>query len=159
MSPAHPCRRTVMDDFEPNGRPHLLLNLAAALAILAGIASLGAASGIIAGRKTHSEPAPPAVALGNEFCAECGVVESVRSIEVSPDVAGGAAMAGSAAVAAMARRAAGDVGERAARPGVSYRVTVRMADGSRRSVYRSNDLGVGVGQEVRVVDGEIIAPR
>ncbi|MBI4757288.1 MAG: hypothetical protein HY778_18145 [Betaproteobacteria bacterium] len=147
-----------MDDFETHGRPHPLLNLAAALAILAGIASLGAASGIIAGRKPHTESAPPAVALGDELCAECGVVESVRSVEVSRDAAGSAAVAGSA-VAAMARRAAGDVGERALRPGVSYRVTVRMADGSRRSVYRSDDLGVGVGQKVRLVDGELIAPR
>ncbi|HKC45402.1 MAG TPA: hypothetical protein VKC64_16345 [Burkholderiales bacterium] len=68
--------------------------------------------------------------LADETCPICGTVEATRVVEV----------------------------ERSEGKRMMYRVTVRMDDGSYRTLSQSAPLSVAVGERVRVVDGAVVAP-
>jgi hypothetical protein len=70
-------------------------------------------------------------------CATCGIVEAVRVVEVR----GEAPAAGA--------------GQRPAGARLSYRVTVRMSDGSYRTLAQPTPPTVAVGDRVRVADGAV----
>lgn len=111
-------------------------------------------------------------------CGNCGVVESIREVEVKGQgtglgmavggVAGGLlgnqiGHGGGRAVATVAGAAGGAyVGneiEKSSRTQTAYRVTVRMEDGTYRTVTQRSHPGYAVGERVKVVDGTIMAAR
>jgi len=125
-------------------RPVAVTGSALAVAV-AGIAALGgwlssvraqslADPGVQAAHATTRDAADP----GKATCATCGVVAAVRTFEVRGDSAG----------ASEAQRPAG------AR--TSYRVTVRMVDGSYRTLAQSTPPSVGVGDRVRIAAGAVV---
>ncbi len=61
-------------------------------------------------------------------CAMCGVVSSVRTLNARGDATGR----------------------------TSYRVTVRMADGSYRTLAQPDPPSVGVGDRVRIAEGAVV---
>ncbi|HSD62010.1 MAG TPA: glycine zipper 2TM domain-containing protein [Burkholderiales bacterium] len=109
-------------------------------------------------------------------CSNCGVIESIREVEVKGQgtgvgmavggVAGGLlgnqiGHGGGRTVATIAGAAGGAyVGnevEKNQRSQNAYRITVRMEDGTYRTVTQRNAPGYGVGERVKLVDGAIVA--
>lgn len=76
--------------------------------------------------------------VGRLACGTCGVVEAVRVYEVRGDTQ------------------SGGEGQKPTGPRTSYRVTVRMADGSYRTLAQPTPPTVGVGDRVRVADGTVV---
>lgn len=108
-------------------------------------------------------------------CSSCGVVESVRAIEVKGQgsglgvVAGGVAGAllgngvgqGNGRTAATVLGAAGGAYagneiEKNTKKHTSYRIRVRMADDSVRTVIQREAPGVSTGDHVKIVDGAVV---
>lgn len=89
------------------------------------------------------EPTRPASApepsAPTQPCATCGTVESVRALEVK----GGAA--------------AGHEFEKQVSKNTVYRVTIRMDDGSYRTISQPTVPGYGVGEKVRIIDSSVVA--
>ena len=118
-------------------------------------------------RTARSEPAARASAA----CTECGVVESVRTIERKGEGGMAAANAGvggsvgsqqisggpAAATAAGAGGFAGNEIERNMNTSITYQVRVRMNDGSHRTHYQATPPKFSVGQRVRLSDGHLVA--
>lgn len=109
-------------------------------------------------------------------CPQCGTVETVRAVEVPGQGTGVGAVAGGVTGAIVGsqfgngngRTAMGVLGaaggayaghaiEKNVRKRTSYRVTVRMDDGSARTFYQSSPPAVGVGEKVRVINGNLAA--
>lgn len=109
-------------------------------------------------------------------CASCGTVESIRALELKGDATGQGAVAGGVTGAVVGNQIgrgngntamtifgaaggalAGNEIEKNATKHYSYRVTVRMEDGSFRTLSQSSAPAVTVGERVRVVDGTVIA--
>ena len=113
-----------------------------------GVASIAALGGWLTGVRAQSLADPGAVSAhvatrdaadpSKAACATCGVVAAVRTFEVRGDSAG----------AGEAQRPAG------AR--TSYRVTVRMLDGSYRTLAQPTPPSVGVGDRVRIAAGAVV---
>jgi outer membrane lipoprotein SlyB len=111
-----------------------------------------------------------------DICRQCGVVETVRQVHVKGQGTGLGAVAGGVTGAIVGsqfgrgngRTAMGVVGaaggafaghqiEKNVRTTTSYRVIVRMEDGSARTVYQSAAPAFGVGEKVRVNNGVLAA--
>ncbi|MBX9904442.1 MAG: glycine zipper 2TM domain-containing protein [Burkholderiales bacterium] len=127
-----------------------------------------------AGSKTPgSKTAPPAVAVAR--CTDCGVVDSVRAVEVKGEGSGLGAVAGGVVggilgnqvgggrgrtamtvVGAGAGAYAGHEVEKTMKKNVSYEIRVRMDDNTYRT-FQSARPDVGVGQRVRVRDGQLVS--
>jgi outer membrane lipoprotein SlyB len=109
-------------------------------------------------------------------CASCGTVESIRTLELKGDAVGLGAAAGGVTGAVVGNQLghgtgntamtilgavggslAGNEIEKNVKKRYSYRVTVRMDDGSFRTIGQSSAPAVVVGERVRVVDGTVIA--
>lgn len=86
---------------------------------------------------------PERPAADAPLCATCGSVESVRTFEVT-----GARPAGEGA----------SDPEQASGRRIVYRVTIRMDDGSYRTISLPVAPGYGVGEKVRIIDGSVV-PR
>jgi outer membrane lipoprotein SlyB len=181
-------------------KPSPLINIAAVAVIVASLTAVGAIMGIIP--SAHSEKQDPqrvgevtkntAVNDGREVrtahqadgrmevvaapCASCGVIESVRAMQVQGDASGLGAVAGGVTGALVGSQfgngrgstALGVVGaaggayaghniEKNLRKRTSYRVTVRMEDGSARTLYQSAPPEFGVGEKVKVINGALVA--
>ncbi len=109
-------------------------------------------------------PAPPS------SCALCGTVESIRTVEVRDEAGGPGAAAGGpgageqsvggggAAVTLLgaAGAIAGSEIEKNVKKRYAYRVTVRMDDGSFRTISLSSPPTLAVGDKVRVVEGKLV---
>ena len=119
-------------------------------------------------------PAPPAQAPAPVLCADCGVIESIRVAEVKGEGSGLGAVAGGVAgglignqighgtgrtVATIAGAAggayAGHTIEKNVKKHTVYRVTLRMDDGSLRTVSQREAPAYAVGDRVRVSNGRI----
>jgi outer membrane lipoprotein SlyB len=113
--------------------------------------------------------------LAISSCGNCGVVESIRAIEVKGEgsglgvVAGGVTGAllgnnighGNGRTAATVLGAAGGAYtgneiEKNTKKHTSYRVRVRMGDDTVRTLYQRQVPDVSTGDRVRVVDGTIV---
>ncbi len=109
-------------------------------------------------------------------CASCGTVEAIRAVELKGDATGLGAVAGGATGAVIGNQMgrgngntamtilgaaggalAGNEIEKSVKKRYSYRVTVRMDDGSFRTLSQSSAPAVAVGERVRVVDGTVFA--
>lgn len=115
-------------------------------AVIAALAGISVAAGWLPVAKSQTSPDRAARPLAEATrdpgapataCATCGVVEAVRVIEVRGDA-----------------RAVGET-PRPARTRLSYRVTVRMADGSYRTLAQPTPPTVAVGDRVRVAEGAV----
>jgi outer membrane lipoprotein SlyB len=108
-------------------------------------------------------------------CAECGVVESVRAIEVRGEGSGVGAVAGGVVGGILGNQVGGGRGrtamtvvgagagayaghelEKNMKRGVRYEIRVRMDDRSHR-IFQSAQPDVGVGQRVTVKGGQLAA--
>lgn len=119
------------------------------IAVLAGLKSRPGASApqdaTRADTKTIEErplARPERPAADAPLCATCGSVESVRTFEVT-----------GARPAEGARNS-----EQPSGPRIVYRVTIRMDDGSYRTISLPVAPGYGVGEKVRIIDGSVV-PR
>jgi hypothetical protein len=140
-------------------RSHALILGAAAIVALLSLAAVVAMSGF-GGAKKESEPAakgavearPAAMsdarpergatregASAPASCASCGTVEAIRTLEVRGDPAGSQELEQH-----LSRR-------------VVYRVTVRLDDGSYRTLSQATPPSIAVGEKVRIVDGAVVA--
>ena len=121
------------------------------------------------------ETAPKLAAYANT-CTSCGTVASIHAVELKGDATGLGAVAGGVTGAVVGNQIgrgngntamtilgaaggafAGNEIEKNAKKHYSYRVTVRMDDGSFRTVSQPNAPALTVGERVRVVDGTVVA--
>jgi outer membrane lipoprotein SlyB len=72
-------------------------------------------------------------------CASCGTVEAIRTIELRGDAAGAQEL------------------EQHLSKRIVYRVTVRLDDGSYRTLSQTAPPSIVVGGKVRIVDGAVMA--
>ena len=126
--------------------------------------------------KERATPAPVRQAkTAAPGCADCGVVESINTVEVKGEATGAGAIAGAvgglivgnqigngrgktlAKVAGAAGGAyAGHQIEKNVRKTVQYQLALRMDDGSRRTVTQANGDGLTAGSRVRLMDGMVV---
>jgi outer membrane lipoprotein SlyB len=123
-------------------------------------------------RPTTTAPAGRAAAA----CAECGVVESVRTLErkgegtmlgagagavvgglLGDQIGGGTGRTATTVAGAGAGAFAGNEIERNMNTRITYQVRVRMNDGSHRNHYQATPPKIGVGQQVRLSNGRLFA--
>lgn len=109
-------------------------------------------------------------------CATCGTVESIHTVALKGDATGLGAVVGGVTGAAVGNQIgrgngntamtilgaaggalAGNEIEKNVKKRYAYRVTVRMDDGSVRTLSQSSPPAVGVGEHVRVVNGTVVA--
>jgi hypothetical protein len=94
-------------------------------------------------------------------CALCGTIEAIRTVEVV-DEAGGSTLAdvgregGATILGSSGSAASGNEIAPGARKRYAYRVTVRMDDGSYRTVSLAAPPALAVGDKVRVVEGKLV---
>ena len=124
-----------------------------------------------------TKPARPRVVTGLPArCEDCGVVESIRAVEVQGEgsalgAIGGAVVGGilgnqvgrgsgrtaATVVGAGAGAYAGHEIEKNVKKSVSYQVRVRMSDGTIRTHYERAQPSYAVGQKVRVTEQGVVA--
>ena len=122
-------------------------------------------------------PAPgPTLADRSGTCASCGTVEAIRAVELKGDASGLGAVAGGVTGAVVGNQIgrghgntamtilgaaggalAGNEIEKNVKKRYSYRVTVRMDDGTFRTVSQSSSPAVTVGERVRIANGVVVA--
>jgi len=106
-------------------------------------------------------------------CALCGTVESIRTVEVRDEAGGAGAAAGGPGATGAGEQTVGGGGtavtllgaggaiagseiEKNMKKRYAYRVTVRMDDGSFRTISLSSPPTFAVGDKVRVVEGKLV---
>jgi len=132
-----------------------------------------------AGQVTAAASAPHALpklaAYANE-CATCGTVSSIHTVALKGDATGLGAVAGGVTGAMVGNQIgrgngntamtilgaaggalAGNEIEKNVKKRYVYRITVRMDDGSVRTLSQSSPPAVGIGEKVRIVDGAVVA--
>lgn len=149
----------------------------AASVAMAGLIAVGVVSGWSLGglspKQGDARPADPRPRLTQpSSCASCGTVESIRTVEVRDEAGGAGAPAGPAGAEA-GEQAAGESGTAVTLLGAggavagneigknvkkryAYRVTVRMDDGSFRTVSLSSPPTLAAGDKVRLVEGRLV---
>lgn len=124
---------------------------------------------VASAKSAPQDRTPPAV------CSNCGVVESVNAVEVKGEGSGLGAVAGGVAgliignqvgqgkgrtlakVAGAAGGAyAGHQIEKNARKTTEYEFTIRMDDGTRRTVTQASSDGLSAGSRVRVMGDSVV---
>lgn len=109
-------------------------------------------------------------------CGSCGVVESVRIVSLKGEGSGVGAVTGGLAGAILGNQVGGGNGrtattllgaaggayvgnevEKNMKKSTAFRITVRMDDGTYRTVTQGSEAGIAVGQRVKVVDGRVVA--
>jgi hypothetical protein len=117
-------------------RPHLLIVGAVASAVLVAVAAMVGLASSRSAEEPEAAPvkrpdAGPRRAVG-ATCANCGTVETIRTVMVA---------------------GAADGTKRTV-----YRITVRMDDGSFRTLSQAAPPSVAVGEAVRITDGAVVRP-
>lgn len=131
-------------------------------------------SGAVQRTASARRSASPALAAAPAPCADCGVIESIRTVQVAGNTSGLGAAAGGvtgavlgnqigrgngrtiATIAGAAGGAyAGNAIEKNMNKRTAYRVTLRMDDGSQRSLTQSEAPAYPVGERVRIANGRI----
>ena len=162
-------------------RMHPLVAGAAASVIVLSVVGIGAFTGIIpnalsqkTGDAAATAPAAPGGAGKAIRCPACGVVESVRTVELRGQASGLGAVTGGLTgavlgntmgrgrgntamtiIGAAGGALAGNEIEKNVKKHYVYRVTVRMDDGSMRALSQSTPPAFAVGDKVRLVDGNL----
>lgn len=144
------------------------------IASLIGVGAVkGWLPGVLSPKQGDARPADPGrKSVPPSSCAVCGTVESIRTVEVRDEAGGAGAAAGGPAGAGeqtvggsrgtvvtllgAGGAIAGNEIEKNVKKRYAYRVTVRMDDGSFRTVSLSSPPTLGVGDKVRVVEGRLV---
>ena len=143
--------------------------------LIAGLIGVGAITSWVhtglspkQGDARPADPGRPPVPAST--CALCGTVESIRTVEVRDEAGGAGAAAGGpgagdqtvggggTAVTLLGTEGAiaGSEIEKNVKKRYAYRVTVRMDDGSFRTISLSSPPTLAVGDKVRVVEGKLV---
>jgi outer membrane lipoprotein SlyB len=180
-----------MDTAGSLNKPSALMNIAAIAVIVACLMAVGAVTGVIPsaysqkqdvaqGQEKGMEAGRSGFQAGSakvaEACAQCGVIESIRPVEVKGQGTGIGAVAGGVAGAVVGsqfghgtgRAALGVLGaaggayagheiEKNVRKTTSWRVSVRMNDGSVRTMSQPAQPAFAVGEKVKVINGALAA--
>ena len=117
-------------------------------------------------KQSGMAPGQSAMSAQTISCALCGTVESIRTVEVRHEGGGaldsvlaGAATGkdGSTTILGTAGGApSGSEIETSAKTRYAHRVTVRMDDGSYRTVSLSSPPALAAGDKVRVIEGKLV---
>jgi len=157
-------------------RSHPLIVGAALAIILLCLAGAAAITGLlpvaVSQRTDSTAPAPGAVPA----CATCGTVVALRQVQVSGSASGAGAVAGGltgAVVGSQFGRGAdrtaltilgaaggayaGNSIEKNMNKSTAWRITVRMDDGSHRTLSQPEPPAIAVGDAVRIADGRALA--
>ena len=117
-------------------RPQLLVAGAVASVALLGLGALVVLTPARSPERSEAVPAKGSDAgprfAGGSSCASCGTVETIRTVVVASGADG-------------AKRTV-------------YRITVRMDDGSFRTLSQALPPSVAVGEAVRISDGAVVRP-
>jgi outer membrane lipoprotein SlyB len=109
---------------------------AAVAVMVVSVLGIAAITGLLPGAVSQKS-ASVAPSVGGDasaaVCSICGTVESIRSVEVRGEATAG-------------------------HPALVYRVTVRMNDGSFRTLSQATAPAFAVGDKVRVMQGTLRAP-
>ena len=147
--------------------------------LIASVIGIGAMTGLLPSglsqKQGDARPADPgSQSVPATSCALCGTVESIRTIEVRDEASDVGAVAGGLSAAAgnrtdsgsantamtflgtVAGAITGDETERNVKKRYAYRVTVRMDDGSFRTISLSSPPTLAVGDKVRVAEGKLV---
>ncbi|MBI5783512.1 MAG: glycine zipper 2TM domain-containing protein [Gammaproteobacteria bacterium] len=146
-----------------------IVKIAAAAVIIFAAAGVGVMTGLIPSSFSKNS------AQEAKACPNCGVVESVKLVEVKGGGSGAGAVAGGlvgavvgnqvgagrgktlATVAGAAGGAyAGNEIEKSMKKTAHYQITIRMNDGSVRTVTQQSDPGVHAGDGVKVANGSVL---
>jgi len=128
-----------------------------------------------AAHKAAERAAERPVTVAAAECLSCGRVESIQTVETPGKASGVGAVAGGVGGAVVGHQfgngngrtaltilgaaggaLAGNAIEKNVRKEVSYRVNVRMDDGSNRSFPASGPAAYGVGERVRIDNGALV---
>lgn len=156
----------------------LMFSLLGAAALTGVLPSAGSAGTNAAGTKATAAPAtahPSGAKTAAKSCATCGVIESIRAVEVKGDSSGIGAVAGGVAGGVVGNQFghggtktlltiggaaggafAGDAIEKNLKKHTAWRVAVRLSDGSLRTLSQKSQPPFAVGDRVRIVDGSAI---
>lgn len=145
-----------MEQIERKRLYHLAVGAAVAVLIvsLVGISALSGRSPLVGSRAQQETPESAAKqfeaarlnaqqterSAGTQLCDTCGTVEAVRAHVMRSE---SSASGGSA-------RGVVD------RQQTVHRVTIRMDDGSYRTISLPSEPGYGVGEKVRIIDGSVV---
>jgi len=143
--------------------------------LIAGLIGVGAITSWLhtglSPKQGDARPADPGRApVPASTCALCGTVESIRTVEVRDEAGGAGAAAGGPGAGDQTVGAggtavtllgtggaiAGSEIEKNMKKRYAYRVTVRMDDGSFRTISLSSPPTFAVGDKVRVVEGKLV---
>src|SRR5882672_10856830 len=144
--------------------------------LIAGLIGVGAITSWLhtglSPKQGDARPADPGRApVPASTCALCGTVESIRTVEVRDEAGGAGAAAGgpggagdqaeggggtAATLLGAGDAIAGSDIEKNMKKRYAYRVTVRMDDGSFRTISVSSPPTFAVGDKVRVVEGKLV---
>jgi len=146
--------------------------------LIAGLIGVGAVTGWLhsglSPKQGEARPADPGRnPVPANSCALCGTVESIRTVEVRDEAAGAGAAAGGPGATGGGEQTIGEGGsavtllgavgaiagseiEKNVKKRYAYRVTVRMDDGSFRTISLSSPPTLAVGDKVRVVEGKLV---
>jgi outer membrane lipoprotein SlyB len=153
----------------------------AAVAVMVfSMLGIGAITGLLPSALSNkgADVAPAAAEAKAPACPSCGTVESIRSIEVHGDATGLGAVAGGLTGAVVGHQMgngrgntamtvigaaggayAGNEIEKNVKKHLVYRVTVKMDDGSFRTVSQATAPAFAVGDKVRLVQGALRASK
>jgi outer membrane lipoprotein SlyB len=126
------------------------------VAAVTGVLPNGTPSNVSGAARTESTAPRQTV-----ICALCGTIEAIRTVEVV-DEASGSVLAdmgrdgGATILGSSEGSASGDEIAKGTRKRYAYRVTVRMDDGSYRTVSLAVPPTLAVGDKVRVVEGKLV---
>ncbi|TMH46818.1 MAG: hypothetical protein E6H59_04490 [Betaproteobacteria bacterium] len=146
--------------------------------LIASLIGVGAVTGLLHSglslKQGDARPADPGrKSVPANSCALCGTVESIRTVEVREEAGGAGAAAGAPAGSGSGEQTGGGGGtavtllgaggaiagneiEKNVKKRYAYRVTVRMDDGSFRTISLSSPPTLAVGDKVRVVEGKLV---
>jgi len=146
--------------------------------LIAGLIGVGAVTGWLhsglSPKQGDARPADPGhTPVPPSSCALCGTVESIRTVEVRDEAGGAGAAAGGPGATGGGEQTIGEGGsavtllgaggaiagseiEKNVKKRYAYRVTVRMDDGSFRTISLSSPPTLAVGDKVRVVEGKLV---
>lgn len=180
---------------EQNNKTHPLVIAAAVAVLVSSVLAAAVLTGVLpsatskvaGGTALPSEVAAPArraVPVATEqqraparkaACADCGVIESIQSVESSGPTSGVGAVAGGVAGAVVGNQfgrgagrdamtllgaaggaLAGNAIEKNAKKQTSYRVVLRMDDGTRRTLTQPSPPVAGIGDRVRLSGGSTL---
>ena len=144
--------------------------------LIAGLIGVAAVTGWLHGAPSPKQGDARSADTGRKpapanSCALCGTVESVRTVEVRDEAGGAGAAAGgpggagdqavggggtAATLLGAGDAIAGSDIEKNMKKRYAYRVTVRMDDGSFRTISVSSPPTFAVGDKVRVIEGKLV---